>query len=332
MAANLTPQYHEADTRYRAATTPEEKLAALEDMWREIPKHKASEKLQAELKKKLSAVRKEVQQGEHKKHAGKSNPFAIHKTGAGQVVLIGAPNTGKSAFVGALTNAPVKIADFPFTTAMPQPGMVPFEDVQIQLIDTPPITADHVPPGFAGLWRQADAILVVADLASDAVLEDVEMCLTHLAERQVELTDGPRCRPDDESALLRVPGLVLATRLDLPAARDNLELLREFFGSRATIEPVSTLDAEQMARLPKLLFELVRVVRVYAKPPGRKADLHDPFILSAGADIHALAHRVYRGQDHKVTSARIWGMNVADGQHVQLDHQLCDRDVVELHG
>ncbi len=330
MALNLTPQYHEADAKYRAAKTPEEKLAALEEMWRELPKHKSSEKMQAELKKKLSAARKAVQPG-GKKDSTRADPFHIPRCGAGQIALIGTPNVGKSSIVGGLTNAHVKITDYPFATPMPLPGIVPYEDIQIQLIDTPPVTAEIVPPGLPGLWRSADALIAVADLSSDSVLEDVETCLNHLAERRIELTDGPRELPDEAEAPLKVPGLVLANKLDVPGASHNLEVLREFFATRVRIEPLSTRDADQMARLPELFFELVRVIRVYAKPPGKKPDLDEPFVLPLGSDVHELARKVHRGLEHRIKSARLWGHGVADGQNVHLDHILHDKDIAELH-
>lgn len=330
MAANLTPQYLVAEAKYRAARTPAEELAALEEMWRELPKHKSSEKIQAELKKKLSAARKAVQQG-GKKGAAKADPFSIPKSGAGQTVLIGTPNVGKSSLVGGLTHAHVKITDYPFGTSMPVPGMVPYEDIQIELIDTPPITAEHVPTGSAGLWHAADALLIVADLSSDTLLEDVETCLQHLAEHRMALTSGPRERPQEPEAPLKIPGLVLANKFDVTGAGENLELLRQCYDTRLRIEPLSTRDASLMARVPGLLFELIRVIRVYAKPPGRKPDLAEPFVLPAGSDVHTLSHRVFGGFAHQVKAARLWGHGVADGQNVQLEHILHDRDIVELH-
>ena len=331
MTLNLTPQYREADAKYRAATTPEDELAALEEMLRELPKHKSSEKMQAELKRKLSAARKALQHG-GKKGPSKVDPFHIPRTGAGQVVLLGTPNVGKSSIVGGLTNAHVKIADFPFATAMPVPGSVRFEDIQIQLIDTPPVTADHVPAGFPGLWRTTDVLIVVVDVAVDSVLEDAETCLNHLAERHVELVDGPGERPDGAAPDLRVTGLMLANKVDAPGANDRLDMLREMFSERVRIEPMSTNSADDMARLRKLLFRLLRVIRVYARPPGKKPDLDDPFVLPLGKDVLALARKVYHGQEDRVRSARIWGHGVVDGQQVHLDHVLHDGDIVELHG
>jgi len=330
MAANLTPMYLAAEAKYRAAKTPEDKLAALEEMWRELPKHKSSEKLQADLKKKLSAARKALLQT-GKKGPTRADPFYIPKTGAGQIALIGTPNVGKSSIVGGLTKAQVKITDYPFGTTVPLPGAVPYEDIQIQLIDTPPVTAEHVPAGFPGLWRTADALVVVADVSSDSVLEDLEVCLNHLTERHIELIDGPRRLPQEPGASLKVPGLMLANKIDLAGASDNLDMLRELFDAPVRIEPLSARDADRMARLPELLFKLIRVIRVYAKPPGKKPDLDEPFALPAGSDVHELARKVYRGHDRRIQSARIWGHGVADGQNVHLDHTLHDGDVVELH-
>ncbi len=329
MAANLTPMYLEAEAKYRTATTPEEKLAALEEMWRELPKHKSSEKIQADLKKKLSAARKALQQPT-KKGPSKADPFYIPKTGAGQVALIGTPNVGKSSIVGALTNAHVKITEYPFATALPVPGAVPFEDIKIQLIDTPSVTPEHVPPGFPGLWRTADALIVVVDLSADSVLDDAATCLGHLRERNIELTDGPRERIDEVGSTLRVPGFVLANKMDASGTGDNLAMLREDLGDDIRIEALSTLDPEAMSRLPGLLFELIRMIRVYAKPPGKKPDLEEPFILPGGSDIHELARKVYHGDDHRVHAARLWGHGVVDGQQVHLDHILHDKDIVEL--
>ncbi len=330
MAANLTPQYLEAEARYRAAKTPEEQLAALEEMWRELPKHKSSEKIQADLKKKLSAARKAIAQS-NKRGPSRADPFAIPRCGAGQVALIGTPNVGKSSIVGGLSNAQVNIADYPFATSVPVPGMVRYEDIQIQLIDTPPVTAEHIPTGFPGLWRSANALVVVVDLSSDSMVEQLEVCLNHLAGRGIELTDGPRVLPAEPGGKLQVPGAVLANKLDLPGAGENLELLRELVGTRLPVEPISTRLSDTMARVPELLFRLIRVIRVYAKPPGRKPDLDEPFILPAGSDVRELTRRVYRGFENRVRSARLWGYGVAAGQNVQLEHVLHDKDVVELH-
>src|SRR6516164_7271390 len=166
MAVNLTPQYHEAEAEYKKARTAEERLAALKKMWVEVPKHKASEKLQAELKKKISAAREELEDRQHKggKKAGVSHK--VPKQGAGQVIVLGPPNAGKSRLLTRLTRATPEVAPYPFTTREPHVGMMDWEDVKVQLIDTPPITADFLEGYLSSMVRTADALLLV-DLADD---------------------------------------------------------------------------------------------------------------------------------------------------------------------
>ena len=183
MPANLTPQYYEAEEKYRKASTPEDKIAALQEMLATIPKHKGTEKLQADLKRRLSQLREESQQ--KKKAKSTYNPFHVEKQGAGQVVLTGYPNTGKSALVATLTRAKVKVADYPYTTTIPAAGMMPYEDILIQLVDTPPFTADNVPAGLMGTLRNADLLLITIDLSSGECLEQLEASLSLLEERGV---------------------------------------------------------------------------------------------------------------------------------------------------
>ncbi len=157
MPANLTPEFQKAQEWFRSASTDSEKILALEEMLRAIPKHKGTDHMQADIKRKLSKLRAAAESG--KKRGGKHvDVFHVPRSGAGQVALIGLPNSGKSSIVGALSNAKVNIADYPFATSVPVPGMIHFEDVPIQLVDTPPVTADFAAPGQVGTYRGADLI------------------------------------------------------------------------------------------------------------------------------------------------------------------------------
>lgn len=317
MPANLTPQYYSAEERYKKARTFEEKMDALQEMLAVIPKHKGTEKLQADIKKRLSQLREE---GQKKKQKGGFNPFHVEKQGAGQVVLAGCPNTGKSALVAALTRAKVKVADFPFTTSVPATGMMPFEDVLVQLVDTPPFTADNVPPGLMGTFRNSDAILAVIDLGSGECLEQIETTIELLSERGI-------IDPAGESPVT-LPYLVLGLKSDLAEAADNLDILREFHPN-VNILPFSA-EQGNLDRLRHLIFELLDVIRIYGKAPGKPADMERPFILKRGSTVLDLAYLIHRDFPNRLKSALVWGSARFDGQAVPREYILHDKDIVEL--
>src|SRR6516225_8367643 len=190
MAANLTPQYLEAEAEYKKAQTAEERLAGLKKMYSLLPKHKASEKLQAELKTKISEAKKEV---DHERKTAKKTgvSYKIPKQGAGQYIILGAPNSGKSRLLSRLTRATPEVAPYPFTTHEPHVGMSEWEDVRIQLIDTPPITADYLEGYLSSMVRSADAALLVVDLGDDDGPLAAESVLERLAQVKTILTGQP---------------------------------------------------------------------------------------------------------------------------------------------
>lgn len=318
MPANLTPQYYAAEDKYRKARSPEEKAAALQEMLAVIPKHKGTEKLQADIKKRLAQLREE---GQKKKQKGGFNPFHVEKQGAGQVVLAGFPNTGKSALVGALTRARVKVAEFPFTTSLPATGMMPYEDVLVQLVDTPPFTAWSMPAGLAGTFRNADALLIAVDLGVGECLEQLETALATLEERGIIDPSG--------GSPVSLPFLVLGMKSDLPGAQENLVVLRELYPA-CTITPVSIYDTEALQRLREETWRLLGVIRIYGKAPGKPPDMERPFILKAGSTVIDLAYEIHRDFPNRLKSALVWGSARFDGQPVARDYVLKDRDIVEL--
>jgi ribosome-interacting GTPase 1 len=328
MPANLTPDYQRAERQYREAQTPDEKLAALEEMLRTLPKHKGTEKIQAELKRKISAAREASIA--HKKGGGK-DPFHVPRQGAGQVVLLGLPNVGKSAIVRSLTDAPVKVAEFPFSTHAPVPGMAYYEDCPIQLVDMPPVTPEHVPGGMIGAARNADIIAVVGNVGAASALEDIDAVLGVLRERRLRLFSRPVLsqRSDDDPEPRR--GIIVANQCDREGAQANLDAIRELIDTELEILPVSAASGENMDRLTKALFGLLNVVRVYAKPPGKPPDKSAPFIIPVGSTVIYLAEHIHKDLAAKFKFARLWGDNAFPGQQVNHDHVLHDRDVVEIH-
>ncbi len=344
MAINATPQYKKAEDRYRAATSPADRVAALEEMFRLVPKHKASEKLQQQIKQKLKTAREEMQKGPKSggSHGGAHDIFNVPKQGAGQVVLLGAPNVGKSSILGALTHAKVEIAEFPFSTHAAIPGMAHHEDVPIQLVDMPPIMDGQGQPGMAQAYRRADAILIVIDLAAIELVDQFEQAVSFLKEhslRPVSTVSSPDADDDIESrdldametAVFAKRTIVVANKLDAPGAKENFDTLRELVETDLKMIPISTAKGDGLPEMMAALFGLLDVIRVYAKKPGKPADMASPFVLPVGSTVMDMAEHVHKEVAEKLKTARIWGGTVHDGQQVTGTHVLTDKNTVELH-
>ncbi len=323
MPANLTPQYYEAEEAFKKAVTVEEKIAALEEMLAVIPKHKGTEKMQADLKKRLSKFRLE---GQKKAKTSRADPFSIERQGAGQVALLGFPNSGKSSLLAVMTRANPKVADYPFTTTVPQTGMMPYQDIFIQLVDTPPVTEEIVPAGLSGVLRNADILLVLVDAANDDCLEQLVFCLNYLNEKKIVREDtAPGVRGVSPGRVL-----VLAARADLPHSFDNMQIMKELGPQEIELFPVSNVTGLGLENLRERIFQMLGVIRVYTKLPGKEPDLKRPFILKRGSTISDLAEVIHRDLPRLMKNARVWGSVRYDGQSVMRDYVLQDRDIVEI--
>ncbi len=332
MPANLTPQYLAAEQRFKDAVTLQDKIAALEEMMAVIPKHKGTEKMQADLRKRLAKLRNESV----KKH-GVSKASAIYsvpREGAGQVVLVGAPNTGKSSLLARLTKATPEIGDYPFTTRLPQPGMMPYENINIQLVDMPALDPNFYEPWMDSIIRQTDLVLLVADLSSDEVLDELESVLALLESSKIRVG-----APAGEDAAFVVRRAILgANKADVPRSSETLDILREFFGQKFSIFAVSAGSGEGLEDLRNKIFEALEIVRIYTKVPGKRVDLSSPpFVLKRGSTVLDAARAVHREFVHSLKFARIWSSEKSghsarfDGQMVERTHQLEDGDILELH-
>ncbi len=327
MPANLPPEYLEAEKRYRAAKNATEKLACLEDMLTLLPKHKGTDKLRADLRKRVSKVKAASQA---KKGASKrESAFHIDKEGAGQVVVVGPANVGKSALVAKLTNANPEVADFPLTTWKPTPGMMPVENIQIQLVDTPPLNRDYVEPELLDLIRRSDIILLVVDLQTDPV-EQLEETVNLLEEQRI-VPSHLRDKYEDQRLLKFIPFLVLANKNDDESTDENLEIFRELTDSDWPMISVSTITGRNLELLKNTLVDKLQIIRVYSKAPGKEPDLTAPFVLKRGSTVEDFASKVHKDFVDKLKIAKVWGEKVFDGQMVQRDYILRDGDVVELH-
>lgn len=329
MPANLTPEYRGAEKAYREARTDEERLSCLERMLAVIPKHKGTDHMQGDLKRRIAKLR---QKPSIRAGARMRDRFHVERGGAGQVALMGLPNCGKSALVGALTKARVTVADYPFATHAPVPGIAHHEDVQIQLVDMPPLTADAVPPGIMGAYRTADIILIVVDLAAEDALEQLDACLTLLADRGMVpvARHVGRDERDEESRQLKST-LIAATKADLPGSVDTLDALRDLYGTDLPMLPVSATTGTGFPALLAHLFHTLDIIRVYCKQPGKPADMGAPFVLTHGNTVVDMARAVHREFPERLKYACVWGSAKFDGQQVHRDHVLEDGDIVELH-
>ena len=327
MPANLPPQYKEAEERYRQAKTTSEKILALEEMLAIIPHHKGTDKMIAQLRKRLSQHKEEAQR--RPSAARQHDPFAVKKEGASQIVLTGLPNSGKSQILASLTNALPLIADYPFTTRIPLAGMMKFENIQIQLVDAPPLMDEFAETGLFNLIRNADALALILDLSEDGRTQ-VDLILEELDRRRIKILQR-----DEEKkiaiGLFYKRAILIGNKADLREAQINCRALLEAFSSKYTTICISAKESLNIEAVKGEIFSILDIVRAYTKTPGKAADLNDPVALPRGSTILDFAAQIHKDFLQKLKFTKIWGRGKYDGQMVQRDYILRDGDVIELH-
>jgi ribosome-interacting GTPase 1 len=324
--ANLPPTYHEAEARYRAAKSREEKIELLEEMLRIIPKHKGTDKLQGDLKSRIAKLKRQPK----KKGATRIFSYSIPREGAGQVALVGPPNSGKSTLLDLLTNASPEIADYPFTTREPAPGMMPFEDISIQLVDLPPLSDEYVENWVYDIIRKADLLWVVVSCGNP--LHGLEMTTATLAAKNIGLyPSGSKPEQAVPDGHVRKQGLVVATGIDLEGSAENLEIFSQLLDSPWLTLAVSARDGRGFEQLKLQTYQALDIIRIYTKQPGKPADREQPFTVGRGTTVGALAGTIHKDLMKQLKFARVWGEKVFDGQTVQRDHVLEEGDIVEIH-
>ncbi len=325
MPANLPPQYFEAEKRLRAAKEPEEKIAALEEMLAIMPHHKGTDRLHAVLRQKIAKL---SQEAERKLATARRAGFYISREGAGQVMLVGPANTGKSQILAGITEAIPEIAAYPFTTKTPVPGMMKFEDIQIQLVDTPPIGYKEVRLLLSNALRNADLIAIVIDLSLEPT-NQVEAALQGLRDARIEpLTD-------DETQV--TPGsyprkmLIVGNKNDMADSNENWERLRSQYAKLFPLVSISAREGRGLEEFRRAIYQTLNIIRVYTKTPGSKADLTDPMILQKGSTLEEAAEALHKDFYQNLKYAVVWGSGKYDGQRVSKGHILQDGDIVEFH-
>jgi len=327
MPTNLPADYFNAEERFRSATTTEDKIKYLEEMMGTIPKHKGTDHLRADLRKKLSKLKTAATS---KKTSKKQvSAYHINKEGAGQIIIIGTTNVGKSSLVANQTNADPEISAVPFTTWSATPGMMMIDNIQVQLIDTPPFSEEYIDPEFLNLIRRVDLVLIMIDLHAHPV-QQFEFVLQKLQENRIapKYLEG---MIEVEGFLLHVPTLVVVNKYDSEEFEEHYQIFQELLGQEFPMVPVSVQTGHNMDILKQTIFEKLGVIRVYSKAPGKDVDKTAPFVVDQGIQLGEFAGKVHKDFQKNLKSAKIWGTS-ADfpGQMVSRDHVLDDEDVVEL--
>ena len=316
MPANLPPTYYKLKHQHEAAKTDEERLSILEEMLRIIPKHKGSEKVVSDIRHRIAKIKKGPTPAGGKGTGKRSYSEHIPKQGAGQVVLLGPPNGGKSQMLVNFTNAKPEVSPTPYTTTTPTVGMLPYENIQFQIIDTPSISPDFVLPTVLTLTRNADLSLPVISLASDNLLDDLDVVVALLDE-----TD----RETPENGIL-----IVANQLDAAGAAERLDILKEFYGDVYRICPISAETSDGKDALLQEIYTELDILRVYPKAPGKPIEHDEPIVLPTGATVLDAARNLHK-DFAEFRFARIWGPEWHDGQSVSRHDVVYDGDVVEFH-
>jgi hypothetical protein len=302
MPVNAGAEYFVAERKYLAAKNKEEKIVALQEMIKTLPKHKGSEHQLSELKHRLAKLKKEA---EVAKKSGRSKPkFSIRKEGAATVCLIGVTNCGKSSLLNSLTNAHAEVADYPYTTKLPEVGMMQYKDVQLQLIETP----SNFDKEMLSLLEMADECVVLIDATQDIDGQRVEM-LKIL---------------NDSFDIIEKPYFFIATKCDSRDAK-----LMKIRGNYGYLE-VSAQFGENLEELKEMMWKNLELIRVYTKEPG-KPKVIPAIALRKGATVKEVARQIHKDFLKNFNFARIFNSTKFSGKTVGLDYVVNDEDVVEIH-
>lgn len=325
MPANLPPQYFDAEKNFRDAKSPLEKIAALEEMLAIMPKHKGTDHLRAELRTRIAKLNQSLD----KRSATKRASMMIERVGAAQVAVVGLPNVGKSQLVSSITNASPTVAAYPFTSHSAIPGMMPFENIQIQLIDTPPLTPQSIEWWLPPILRKVDALLIMVDLA-DNPLEQMEAVMDQLEKMGIAPIER-KTSEEEAIHLSRKKALVAGNKTDMDITGENRRALPDKYGMLLPVVAISATTGDGLDELKLKLYQVLDIIRIYTKMPGQKPDYNDPIILDRESTLGSAAASVHKDFAARMKYARIWGSGKHDGIMAKRDHILQDGDVIELH-
>jgi ribosome-interacting GTPase 1 len=241
MPANLPA---EAKQKYREASLarkPEEKIKKLEEFMSLFPKHKGTENLRAQVKRKISQLKQEIEDKKQKRTGVATGPKVfVEKEGDAQIVLLGPTNVGRSSLLSTLTNAKVAVLNYPYTTTEPTPGMFNYQDLQLQMVETPALMEGSSEGGAWGLQtltsaRNADGLVLMVDLSQNPV-EQFSLISRELEKAKI-LTKKPKARIEIEKKHMgaKLKFIVLGRLVDC-TVKDLARLLKSYGIRDATVK------------------------------------------------------------------------------------------------
>jgi small GTP-binding protein len=304
MPANLPPQFFELQKKLNQTKDIQEKIDILQEMLAICPKHKGTERVQEEIKKKIAKLKKA-----QPKKLKREEIYFVKKEGAGQVLILGFPNSGKTSLINSLCNTNFRTGDYPFTTQLPTPAMLKYENILIQIVDTPPITTDFKPGWLKNLSIQSDLILLLIDLENrpEIQLEKLEEIL-------------------NEWKIKKEKVLIVGNKIDLERAKENFETLKNNF----LIFDVSAKEKIKIEGLKRKIFESLNIIRVYPKEPKKEIDFKNPFILKKGTKLIDFVKEINKEWEEKFKGARLYEKNLKNFKLVGREYILKDGDIVEI--
>jgi len=320
MPANLPPQYFEVERQYRETKEPREKLTYLQQLLSIIPKHKGTEKLQAELKTKISKIKTTIEKQKKSKGSGGAW-YQVEKQGAGQVVLVSLPNCGKSSLLNVLSNAHSEVGLYPYTTQLPKVGMMEFENIKIQMVDTPALY-EEAPAWLYGLYRNSDLLLIMLDICKDPI-NDFEKIRKALNDKNIFIT---RHEFGDVKK-----ALVVLNKADAEFDENARRVFVKKYQDDFSIMPISTTRLQGIDILKKWIFDRLNIIRLYTKKTGKPIVKDDPVVLLRGITVIDAAEHIHKDFKKNLKYARLWNEKGYAGQRVEKNHVLCDEDVIEFH-
>lgn len=303
MPANLPPQFFKLQEKLKKTKDNQEKIEILKEMLAICPKHKGTERVQEEIKSKIAKLRRALP-----KKIKREQIYFVEKEGAGQVILIGPPNSGKTSLLNLICNTNFEVRDYPFTTKLPTPGMFLYQNVLIQLVDTPPLTRDFHPGWMKSLIRQADLILILLDLEKDPK-ENLKEILDIFEEWKIEQKI-----------------LIVGNKFEKEISKRNFEILKEEF----EVFPISVKEKINIEELKEKIFQSLNIIRVYSKEPKKEVDFERPWILKKGTKLIEWVEEINKEMVKKFQGAKLYKKDLKSFQLVGKDYVLQDGDIIEI--